>query len=376
MRCRPELLEVQLCVRNNGDGVSRYLAVNASWQARADTRGFGDAQTLVKIRTVLITGSALLALLAIASVAVLVGGRMVEQTRRVGLLKAVGGTPWLVATVLLIEQVLVGGCAAAVGLLIGWLAAPLLDGPGAGLLGAASAPSLGAGTVAAAAALAVGVAILATFVPAIRAAGQSTVTALNDSAHSPQRRDAIIRLSTHLPAPLLLGVRLIARRPRRLLLGVFSIAVTTSGLDLVLIFRSAAGKFLGARVGQAATIISVMLIALAATNTVFIAWTTALEIRHSAALARALGAAPQQITTGLSVAQLLPALLGAMLGIAGGIGIYYAAKNGPATPALPSRLSLAALIALTLLATAVLTAVPTCIGARHAVADILRRELA
>ncbi len=43
----------------------------------------------------------LLGMLAIASVAVLVGGRMAHQTRRVGLLKAVGGTPRLASAVLL-----------------------------------------------------------------------------------------------------------------------------------------------------------------------------------------------------------------------------------------------------------------------------------
>ena len=57
-----------------------------SWQRIRN----GDAQVLAKVQLVLSTGSWLLALLAIASVAVLVGGRMSEQTRRVGLLKAVG----------------------------------------------------------------------------------------------------------------------------------------------------------------------------------------------------------------------------------------------------------------------------------------------
>jgi ABC-type antimicrobial peptide transport system permease subunit len=79
-----------------------------------------DAKALANVQLVLLTGSWLLALLALASVAVLVGGRMAEQTRRVGLLKAVGGTPRLVAVVLLAEHVLIGLCAAAVGLLAGW----------------------------------------------------------------------------------------------------------------------------------------------------------------------------------------------------------------------------------------------------------------
>ena len=67
---------------------------------------------------------------------------MAEQTRRVGLLKAVGGTPGLVAAVLLAENLLLALVAAAAGLAAGWLAAPLLTSPGAGLVGAPGAPSL------------------------------------------------------------------------------------------------------------------------------------------------------------------------------------------------------------------------------------------
>ena len=54
-----------------------------------------DYRVIALDQKVLLIGSWLLAMLAIASIAVLVGGRMAEQTRRVGLLKAVGGTPAL-----------------------------------------------------------------------------------------------------------------------------------------------------------------------------------------------------------------------------------------------------------------------------------------
>ena len=334
----------------------------------------GDAQVLIKVQTVLSTGSWLLALLAIASVAVLVGGRMAEQTRRVGLLKAVGGTPRIVAVVLLLEHALVGLCAAALGLIVGWLTAPLIDGPGAGLIGAPNAPSLTGSRVGLVVALALGVAILATFVPAIRAARTSTVAALNDAARPPRRRAWVIALSAKLPAPLLLGVRLAARRPRRLLLSIFSVAVTTSGLVTVLIIHAAGSNWsLGPQVMRVTSIISVMLIALAAVNAIFIAWTTVLDARHSAALARALGATSQQITTGLTTAQLLPALVGVLLGIPGGIALYNNPSHTGAT-ALPSAFWTVATTVLTLLAIAALTAVPTRIGARRAVADVLQAE--
>ncbi len=263
-------------------------------------------------------------------------------------LKAVGGTPRLVAVVLLCEHVLVGLCAAAVGLLAGWLAAPLIDGPGAGFLGAPSAPSLAVSTVGLAVALALGVAIAATFVPAVRAARQSTVAALEDSARAPRRRAAVIRLSAHLPATLLLGMRLAVRRPHRLLLSVFSVAIMASGLVAVLVLHATAGsRSLGPGLAQATTVVSVMLVVLAAINAVFIAWTAALEARHPAALARALGATPAQITTGLSVALVLPALVGALLGIPGGILIYDAPRSGGPTTILPSALSLVVMVVVT-----------------------------
>ncbi len=186
--------------RYNAD-VSPSAPYLLSWQRIRS----GDAQELAKVQIVLSLGSWLLALLAIASVAVLVGGRMAEQNRRVGLLKAVGGTPRVVAVVLLLEHVLVGMCAAGVGLAVGWVTAPLIDRPGAGLIGAPNAPSITAPTVGLVVALALAVGIFATFVPAVRAARQSTVAALNDSARPPRRRAWIIRLSAKLPAPLAAG---------------------------------------------------------------------------------------------------------------------------------------------------------------------------
>jgi ABC-type lipoprotein release transport system permease subunit len=341
-----------------------------AWQ---DIRG-ADAKALANVQLVLLTGSSLLALLALASVTVLVGGRMAEQKRRVGLLKAVGGTPGLVAVVLLAEHLLVGLCAAAAGLFAGWLAGPLVDAAGAGLLGVPSVPPLTGSTVGLVVALALAVAIVATFVPALRAARQSTVAALDDAARPPRRRAAMVRLSAHLPATLLLGARLAVRRPRRLLLTVFSVAVTVSGIVAVMILRAtSAGWSLGPRVTEATTLVSVMLVVLAAVNAVFIAWTTVLEARHPAALARALGATPEQITTGLSASQLPPALLGALLGIPGGVGIYDAAKNG-GTTTIPSVLGLVAMVVVTLAVIAALTAVPTRIGARRPVAEVLQAE--
>ncbi|MGI5284587.1 ABC transporter permease [Nonomuraea polychroma] len=118
----------------------------------------------------LLIGAWLLGLLAVASLSVLVGGRIADQTRRVGLLKAVGGTPSLVAAVLLAEYVLVAIVAAAAGLALGSLTAPLLTESSAGLVGSAGMPSMTLSTVGLVTAVALGVAVVATVVPAVRAA--------------------------------------------------------------------------------------------------------------------------------------------------------------------------------------------------------------
>jgi ABC-type lipoprotein release transport system permease subunit len=352
-----------------------------SWQSIKQQ----SAQLVATQRRVLLTGAWLLGLLAVASVAVLVGGRMADQIRRVGLLKAVGGTPSLVAAVLLAEYVVVALLAAAAGLALGRLSAPPLIEGSAGMLGRAAPPPLTLSTVGLVTAMALAVAVAATFVPAVRAARTSTVRALADSARTPRRTAWLIALSARLPVPLLLGLRAAARRPRRAILGVISIAISVSGVVAALTAHaqlnadqpgagSALNSFRADRLDQVLLLITITLVTLAAVNAIFITWATALDARHSSALARALGATPQQVSAGLSAAQVLPALAGAALGIPGGIALF-AATSDTDTIA-PPLWQLLAVVPGTVLVIAALTAIPARLGARRPAAEILRAERA
>src|SRR5918995_2152450 len=330
---------------------------------------------------VLLIGSRLLTLLAVASVAVLVGGRMADQTRRVGLLKAVGGTPSLVAAVLLAEYVVVALLATAGGLAAGWLAAPLLTDPGAGLLGSAGAPSVTMSTVAMVMAVALGVAVAATFVPAVRAARTSTVRALADSARAPRRRAWLIAVSARLPVPLLLGLRVAARRPRRVVLGVVSMAITVCGIVAALaaqadpaLIEDRGSTIKGEGLDEVLLVITITLVALAAVNAIFITWATALDAKHSSALARALGATPQQVSTGLSAVQVLPALAGAVLGIPGGLALFNGLTDETDGVTGPPLWQLLAVVPVTVLVVAALTTIPARLGARRPTAEILQAE--
>jgi len=325
-------------------------------------------------------GGWLLGLLALAGLGVLASRRITEQSKRVGLLKAVGATPATVAVVLLVEQLTLAVGAAAAGLLAGWLIAPLLTGTGAGLVGAPGAPSISVPAVIIIAVIALAVAAISSLVPAIRAARTSTVSALADAPRVPSRRPLVIAVSARLPVPLLLALRQLSRRPRRALLNTISIALTVTGIVAILashahipIANLTISNLKLDRFNELTAIITVMLVILAAVNTTFIGWATAADGRFSSALERALGATAGQVTAGLSMAALLPALPGAIIGIPLGIGVYHLLASG--TPlTVPPAWQLAGVLLATLLAVTVLTAIPSRLSARRSPAQVLQTE--
>jgi len=184
----------------------------------------------------------------------------------------------------------------------------------------------------------------------------------------------------------LLGLRLVARRPRRALLTAASVAVTATGIVAVLAFHTTVRlKTVGLANGlndpvvdrdeQMLLILTVVLVALMVLNAICAAWATVLDARHTAALARALGATPRQVAAGIAAAQVIPAVPGVLLGIPLGIGLFAAAAQG-AGVVVPPAFWLAAAVLGTLVAIAVLAAVPALIGAGRPVSPILQAETA
>jgi putative ABC transport system permease protein len=171
-------------------------------------------------------------------------------------------------------------------------------------------------------------------------------------------------------------------------LAVVSIAITVSGIYIALVLNAflttqpqATGHD-GAQVEllrQVLLFVMVILFCLAAVNAVVITWATALDNRHSSALARALGATPREVSTALAAAQVLPALLGAVLGVPGGFALFAAVvaiTGGDRDRAtLPSPWQLLALVLATVLVVTALTAIPARLGGRRPVAETLQAEL-
>ena len=379
----PAVVNQFLSANGGPDGaMAQSIDGTSTWQAISSAAGLlvQDQQQVLRV------GALLAVLLAVASVAVLAGGRMAERTRRVGLLKAVGSTPRLVAAVLIAENLALAVAAAASGLVIGWATAPLITNPGAGLIGTAGAPSITPAAVGLTVALALAVALASSLVPAARGARASTVSALADSPRPPGRRARLIALSARLPVPLLLGVRLSARRLRRAVLSAASIAVTSAGIVAVLTFHATVDHDLGPGGGQIGNpvatrdtqmlaVITVVWVALAVLNAVCAAWATVQDSRRSAALARALGASPRQVSAGVAWAQVLPAVPGALLGIPLGLGLFKAADGGGMLTVPPVWWLAAAVLAI-VATVAVMASIPALIGTRIPASQVLQSETA
>jgi putative ABC transport system permease protein len=234
--------------------------------------------------------------------------------------------------------------------------------------------------------LAVVVAVLSTLRPTLRALRTATVTALTATAHQPRHRPWLTALSALLPTPLLLGLRLTARRPGRAVLQACSTATTMIAIVALLTLyakpergygldgSSVLPNLRGEHDRRLMLAVAILLIALALVNTITFTWTTAMEARANMAIARTLGATPGQVSAGLSIAQLLPSLPGAVIGIPLGVGLFSLFAAGNAVDAPFSWLLGAALA--TLLVTAALTALPARLAARQPVAQALSAETA
>ncbi|MFG1839458.1 FtsX-like permease family protein [Micromonospora sp. NPDC049175] len=330
-------------------------------------------------RQALLIGSWLLTALAVTGVAGIVAGRAIGQRRRVGLLKAVGAGPAMIAISHLVEYLVIGLAAAGTGLAAGWVAAPALFRPAVGLIGSVGVHPPPLRTVLAATALALGISVAATLGSVVRAATTSTIHALADAATPPRRRGWAIWLSRRLPTALLIGVRINARRPRRARLVTVNTLIATTAIAVVLMALaqrrdplnlgySALPDTRDERTTQAMLLVVGVVCVLALLNTVVSTWTAVLDSRHPLAIARALGATPGQAGMGLAMAQLLPAIPGVAGGILVGLVSYFAGDDNRYAPA---SWMLGAACGV-LLAVVALTAIPALAAARRPVADTLR----
>lgn len=338
-----------------------------------------QAEQLANERAVAVFGSTLLVILALATLVVLVGGRMSDEARRVGTLRAAGAGPAFVATLLLASYLAIALVAAVVGLASGRLLTPKLVGLSAGLLGRAGTTSVTLADAAVVLGLILAVVLLAAAVPATRAARTSTVRALDGRGPAPRRGRLVVALSARLPAPALLGMRLAARRPRRTALTTLSVAVAVCAGVVVLFARASLHAEHGTVGGPAdpliaqlhavMTALTLLLAVMTAVNVLFVTRSSAVDARRVLAVARAVGVTPTEAAAAVGLAQLVPGVFGLGLGAAAGTALFNTLSTS--RPATPPTSQLVTLAVVTLLLTVALTAVPARLESRRSIAETL-----
>ena len=93
-------------------------------------------------------------------------------------------------------------------------------------------------------------------------------------------------------------------------------------------------------------------------------------------LVRAVDEVDLEVCAGLSAAQVLPALVGALLGIPGGIGLVSAVNKHGQHLTLPPLWWLVATVLVIVAAVAAITVVPAWLGTRRSPGEVLQSETA
>ncbi|HEY4993285.1 MAG TPA: FtsX-like permease family protein [Nakamurella sp.] len=355
-----------------------------AWQQTRDQ----SLQDVTTIRIILLTVSALIAILVIASVTVLVGSRLNQQLRGFVTLKASGATPNQIVGLLLLEQSLIGATAVALGLAAGTWLATVLSSPGADLIGTSAPPALTPLPILVTVAATTAVLTIASFRAVLSLRRTDTITGLAPTVRQPNPARPHIRAqrtSRPLPWPLTvrLGLRFLTRRRARAAMTVLSVALsvalvvaalaTQRTLEVQLAHSSAdatgtalqtiADRHAADRIRYLVDLFAILFTTLGLVNLASTASFAARDAAPAQAVLRAVGATTAQTTTSLLTTQTVLAGIAATVGIPTGLALFqavYAATNTGSTPAInPTAASLILVAITTVILAALLTAAPS-----------------
>jgi putative ABC transport system permease protein len=372
------------------DPSSAVIAYLETWrQRRADSHSDIDI-----LAGTLFAAGALIAILTVATAAVLITGRMAAQLRQVGTLKAVGVTPRQIVLVLLVEHLAIAAGAIAIGLGIGRLLAPRIAETSVTVLGRPEPPPLTWTRVAMVAAVACTVVLLGTIRPALRGIRQSTLRSLAAGPRPPRRPGRLARLAANLGVPLpgVLGIRSAWRRPGRLLTNAAGLLLGVAMIVVALALRDSLGllNLEPSEPGHAASDAAVailydqiravilatagLLLVLATINAIIVATFAARDAASNHAVLRAVGATPRQTVTALVVSQLSACAIAVVAGIPLGLGLWSLMEGGDLPQVSVSKPALVLLAAAVPVVFAAIVSVPARLLARRPVAPLLTYE--
>ncbi len=286
-----------------------------------------------------------------AVIATLVGGRILADVRRLGLLKAAGLTPRQVTGVVLLEQLAPALAGAVLGVLVGVAATPLFVARSAALLATSETPPFDPRDVALVLALTLGAVAAFALGPSRRAAHTSVALLLAGPQPS-RRRSRLAELAERLglPVPVTLGARDSFAHPGRAALTALSLALTVGAVVATLSMEAslavvppplpqpaAAAQSLGplpardpvdddadeaAQLRPIVYTLDAVLLFVALTNLVATILLSLRERARNLALLRAAGLTPGQVTTSFLTSQAGVAIVSALAGIPLGLAVF------------------------------------------------------
>jgi putative ABC transport system permease protein len=401
----PEGFAMQLRLRNPNDAGAFVAAhgsfdydqpsssVTASLETWQHRRGDSHSDLDILAGTLFIAGT-LVAVLTIATAAVLVAGRMAAQIRQVGTLKAIGVTPRQVVLTLLVEYMAVAAVATAIGLAIGRVIAPRLAETSVTILGSPQSPPLTLTKVLIVAGVAFSVVVLATLRPGFRGIRHSTLRSLVSGARSPKRPARMARTAESVGAPpaIVLGLRSAWRRPGRLLTNATGLALAVAmivvavglreSLDLLKVAppepghaaSDAAVEILYEQIRAIVIATAFLLMILGAINAFIVATFAARDSARNHAVVRAVGGTPRQTITALIVSQLGACVVAVAVGIPLGLGMWSLMAGGDLPEVNVSGTSLVLLAVAVPLVFSALVSIPARMLARQPVTQSLAYE--
>jgi putative ABC transport system permease protein len=343
-------------------------------------------QEAAPLQLILTMYTVVLLAVAFAVVAVLVGARALEQSREIGLLKAVGLTPRQVAAVFVIESVALGLLAAVLGFVAGALLAPRLAG-------AMAQTTLGSPSVAAdpshvlvAAVLVVAVLVLSAWMSSRRRTRFSVVHALQAGRSAPPTGSLTSALMSRVPmtAPVAVGTSTLLAARSRTLLVMAAITLTGSAFVFALSMQATLDDGPAGEVSDVPVELPVLvytldgvLLLIAITALLAIALLSLRERLRDFGVLKAIGLTPRQVASSLVAPYAALAVLAGVLSVPLGIALYVAAyrvaggDGDPTIAPLPWRLLVPVGTVLMVVAA---TSVPARIVTRVPTVEVLRYE--
>jgi putative ABC transport system permease protein len=351
----------------------------------------------------------LMLIAAVMLVVTLLGSRLLGEARELILLQVAGATPARLATLIAVEHALLAVVGVLAGALIARVVAPRMADSAATVFGSVS-PDFAAADVVRVGVTAVACTAVVSAVAGLRAGRRSmTVIARGGSGRVHRSRVVSITLLASSWATLVLGLKDVATRRGRALVTVLTVTLAvTMGVTVVAVaaeelettdpaaspaattvteipadpadipnlpsLPSAVSGEVTGRIADLVTTMQVLLGGVAVVTLLAAAAMTLQERFRELGTLHALGATPGQLAGASALSQGLLGLIGAMLGIPLGLGLYsgFVETSGIETSAPPGAVGAVAIAAVAVAAAA--AAIPALILQRHPTSEALAAE--